>query len=107
MEFIPLQRNGKRNEFRSTTPAHLRTKVCDLPLDKVKNWHLDWEQKLPGRGVAGGPLRVQRPEAVSDRKGQVREGESGSFPLLDLDAVRFGEVPLLSQFARPSLPVHG
>ncbi|KPK41377.1 MAG: hypothetical protein AMK72_15290 [Planctomycetes bacterium SM23_25] len=28
--------------------AHLRTKVCDLPLDKVKDWHLDWEQKLPG-----------------------------------------------------------
>jgi len=29
--------------------AHLRTKVCDLPLDKVKDWHLDWEQKLPGQ----------------------------------------------------------
>jgi hypothetical protein len=29
--------------------AHLRTKVCDLPLDKVKDWHLDWKQKLPGR----------------------------------------------------------
>jgi hypothetical protein len=28
--------------------AHLRTKVCDLPLDKVKDWHLNWEQKLPG-----------------------------------------------------------
>ncbi len=28
--------------------AHLRTKVCDLPLDKVKEWHLDWKQKLPG-----------------------------------------------------------
>lgn len=28
--------------------AYLRTKVCDLPLDKVKDWHLDWEQKLPG-----------------------------------------------------------
>ncbi|HUT59081.1 MAG TPA: hypothetical protein VNA25_14625 [Phycisphaerae bacterium] len=28
--------------------AHLRTKVCDLPLDKVKDWRLDWEQKLPG-----------------------------------------------------------
>ncbi len=29
--------------------AYLRTKVCDLPLDKVKDWHLDWEQKLPGQ----------------------------------------------------------
>ena len=29
--------------------AHLRTKVCDLPLDKVKDWHLDWEQKIPGQ----------------------------------------------------------
>ena len=29
--------------------AHLRTKVCDLPLDKVKDWHLDWEQKLLGQ----------------------------------------------------------
>ena len=29
--------------------AYLRTKVCDLPLNKVKDWHLDWEQKLPGR----------------------------------------------------------
>jgi len=28
--------------------AHLRTTVCDLPLNKVKDWHLDWEQKLPG-----------------------------------------------------------
>ena len=28
--------------------AYLRTKVCDLPLNKVKDWHLDWEQKLPG-----------------------------------------------------------
>ncbi|MGB2821257.1 MAG: hypothetical protein WBF17_09775, partial [Phycisphaerae bacterium] len=28
--------------------AHLRTKVCDLPLNKVKDWHLDWQQKLPG-----------------------------------------------------------
>ncbi len=28
-------------------PAYIRTKVCDLPLDKVKDWHLDWEQKLP------------------------------------------------------------
>jgi hypothetical protein len=29
--------------------AHIRTKVCDLPLNKVKDWHLDWEQKLPGQ----------------------------------------------------------
>jgi hypothetical protein len=29
--------------------AYLRTKVCDLPLNKVKDWHLDWEQKLPGQ----------------------------------------------------------
>jgi hypothetical protein len=29
--------------------AYLRTKVCDLPLDKVKDWHLDWQQKLPGQ----------------------------------------------------------
>ena len=28
--------------------AHIRTKVCDLPLDKVKEWHLDWQQTLPG-----------------------------------------------------------
>jgi len=29
--------------------GYIRTKVCDLPLDKVKEWHLDWEQKLPGQ----------------------------------------------------------
>ena len=37
------------NETRYPYLAHLRTKVCDLPLNKVKEWHLDWEQKLPGQ----------------------------------------------------------
>jgi len=37
------------HETRYPYLAHIRTKVCDLPLDKVKGWHLDWEQKLPGQ----------------------------------------------------------
>jgi len=47
-EWTKLQYPGSR-ETGYPYLAHLRTKVCDLPLDKVKEWHLDWEQKLPGQ----------------------------------------------------------
>jgi len=69
--------------------AYLRTKVCDLPLDKVKDWHLDWQQKLPGRPrlffspdqanallrriEAHGPLRLYLPKVRA-----LLTGEGGS-----------------------------
>ena len=41
-------RAGRTQTGKCPYLAHVRATVCDLPLDKVKEWHLDWEQKLPG-----------------------------------------------------------